>query len=189
MQPPDLLPQNSFRPQVIDGIIVQNDPVNWEDLFGLVPYQRFASPMEAGWDALVYTRGLVQWTILEEWEWGGSIFQDRYGYFYIDPKTDREKKSVNPHQPLPSCEDVERVGYYHTHSTYSGPTDEYFTDGYSKIRGAGDLYYSRKKNWEFLLTPKGNILAYSPDIDLILTLHNAGRVFLPDFLGPVYMNK
>jgi hypothetical protein len=136
----------------------------------------------------MYTRWFVDGP-LSKYEWGGTMFRYPNGsYSYLPPRTDHELKGVNPFQQFPPyAEGWKRIGYYHTHGASLCETDEYFTDGFSPTRGPGDLYNARKDHWEFLLTPRGRVQAYDPTMDLILNVYKGGRVFLPDFLGPVYV--
>jgi hypothetical protein len=131
-------------------IIVQNNPVNWIDPFGLKPGDLFPTQDAAAIDAIDFT---MKKSSREDREYGGFIYNDSTGRFsYTSPQHgDQRSMDVNTFKCPPAG--TNKTAIYHTHpgSGYNVPyfsTDDYLVSNIHRL----DIYLGTEsgliKEWD-----------------------------------------
>jgi RHS repeat-associated protein len=139
---------------------VNNDPVNYIDLWGLAPGDIFPTVDEAANDFGKEYNGI---SIIEKIEYGTTIIQSGNGYTYMEPTTGTENKIT---LPTPPGGPDEAVAGHHTHSNYDPGFDN---NVFSKEDKDTAQLYDKPF---YVATPNGSLQVYDPKTDLIRTVNN-----------------
>jgi RHS repeat-associated protein len=132
---------------------VNNDPVNWVDLWGLEAGEIFPTMDAAAIDFGKEWNGI---SIDEGVEYGSTIYRSGEGYTYAEPRTDNNPHEVNFALP-PGGADEATAGL-HTHGNYLNDTDNYFSEyDIDKAKEYGKPSY--------ISTPNGSLIVYDPITD------------------------
>jgi hypothetical protein len=150
----DVLQQNSPRPQAIDGIIVQNDPVNRIDPWGLLPGQEYLTAEEAGFNAV---NDVLNKSRKEGREYCGNVYKtpnDRFSYTEACPGSKARCVCTECEQTtIPEGTSRAATGY-HTHGRNDpGYDNEEFSDWEKDVSDV----FGRPV---FVGTPSGKIKMY-----------------------------
>ncbi len=127
---------------------VQNDPVNFVDLWGLKAGDIFKTVEDAAIDfGLTYNDD----SIFENREYGASVYQSGTGYTYTVPSTGGPSSVIMSVPPFAKVE-----AYLHTHAAYDPLYDN---ENFSKT----DKNTAQHKNVTFYVaTPMGKLKVYDP---------------------------
>ena len=137
-----------YRRESLDGIVVQNNPVNYVDPSGLAPGDSYPTPRDAGRQAII---DINPTSIKQGKEYGGVIYTKPNGSSsYTAPVPGGQAGVIIPFNTSPPA-----TGWYHTH----GANDPgYDNENFS----SADLNISNSRNIPgYLGTPSGAIKEYT----------------------------
>jgi RHS repeat-associated protein len=138
---------------------VNNDPVNWVDLWGLKPGDIFPTVDEAAND---FGKEYNGQSIIEKTEYGTTIIPSGDGYTYMEP-TKGTKDSIT--LPTPSDGPDQAVAGHHTHGNYD---PEYNNNEFSQTDKETAQQYDKPF---YVATPDGSLKVYDPKADKTTTIN------------------
>ncbi len=135
-----------------------NDSINWSDVWGYKPGDKYPTQDQAAIDAI---NDINATSIYENREYGGLIYlNEDTTYSYTEPVSG-DIDSVHPGIPVTNT-----TGYYHTHAAY----DSYYGMG-NEIFSPPDKNFATTNNITgYLGTPTGLIKKYNPKTRDITTI-------------------
>jgi RHS repeat-associated protein len=138
---------------------VNNDPVNWLDLWGLKPGDVFSTVVDAADD---FGKEYNGQSIIEGIEYGTTIIQSGDGYSYMEPTTGTKDRIT---LPTPPGGPNEAVAGHHTHGDYD---PQYKNNDFSKTDKETAREYDRLF---YVATPDGSLKEYDPKTDSERTIN------------------
>lgn len=127
-----------------------NEPVNFQDAWGLKPGDVFSSLDEVAADfGTTYNDDSIRYNK----EYGATIYKVDGGYTYTTPATGSNDGVI---MSVPSDAKVE--GYLHTHAAY----DPYYGDGNNNFSDTDKNTATKKKVVIYVATPDGSLKEYDP---------------------------
>jgi RHS repeat-associated protein len=140
---------------------VNNDPVNWVDLWGLKPGDIFPTVDEAADDFGKEFNGI---SIIKRIEYGTTIIQTGNGYSYMEPTEGDDDEII---LPIPLDGPDQAVAGHHTHANYDA---RFVVNGidYSNLFSFQDKETARLYGKPFYLAaPDGSLSVYDPITDSV----------------------
>jgi RHS repeat-associated protein len=129
---------------------VNNDPVNWVDPWGLAPGDIFPTPTDAAADFGLGWNGI---SILNQEEWGTTIYENGGGFTYVEPETQHHTNDVE--FPLPPGGEDYAVSAAHTHGNHILDSNNFFS------KHDMDLSITKGKE-SYISTPDGSLKVFDP---------------------------